>query len=204
MTIIHPARRRALLLGGAAVVAAACSPGRLWAAPAAPLPSDSLYQLALTLTDQTGRSQGLDAHRGQALLVSMFYASCPFVCPMLVETMKNTQAGLAPQERARLGLLMVSVDPERDSVAALGQLARQRELDAPQWTLARTDARSVRKLAAALGIQYRALANGDFNHTTALILLDAEGRIVARSTQLGPADPAFVDQVRVAVQRAAR
>jgi len=59
----------------------------------------------------------------------------------------------------------------------------------------------VRKLAAVLGIQYRALKNGDFNHTTALILLDADGRIAGRSTQLGNADPAFVKAVKAAAQR---
>ena len=53
-----------------------------------------------------------------------------------------------------------------------------------------------------LGIQYRAIANGDFNHTTALILLDAEGRIVGRSTKLGNADPAFVKLVRTTLQGA--
>ena len=50
----------------------------------------------------------------------------------------------------------------------------------------------MRKLAAMLGIQYRALPKGDFNHTTSLILLDAEGRIAGRSGELSGADPDFV------------
>jgi protein SCO1/2 len=47
-----------------------------------------------------------------------------------------------------------------------------------------------------LGIQYRALADGEFNHTTAVILVDADGRIAARTTRLGNADPAFVKRVK--------
>jgi protein SCO1/2 len=65
-----------------------------------------------------------------------------------------------------------------------------------RWSLARTDPATVRKLAAVLGIQYRALANGDFNHTTALLLLDAQGRVVARSSRLGHTEPAFVNRIR--------
>jgi len=172
------------------------------APPVTPLPADSVYQLAVTLTDQQGREQQLSAHRGQPMLVSMFYTSCEFVCPMLVEALNDTQAKLRPEERARLSVLMVSFDPERDTVAVLKQTAAQRELDPAHWTLARTDSKSVRKLAAVLGIQYRALPNGDFNHTTALILLDADGRIAARSTQLGNADPAFVKRVAAAIQKA--
>ena len=55
----------------------------------------------------------------------------------------------------------------------------------------------VRTLAAALGIRYRAQPDGTFNHTSALILLDRDGRIVARSevTGLQP-DPHFVATVR--------
>ncbi len=183
------------------LVSAAC--GALLAAPpASPLPADSVYQLEVTLTDQQGREQKLSSHRGQPMLVSMFYTSCQFVCPMLIEAMNDTQAKLKPEERARLSVLMVSFDPEHDTVAVLKRTAEQRELDPVRWTLARTDAKSARKLAAVLGIQYRALANGDFNHTTALILLDEDGRIAARSTQLGNADPAFVKRVAATLQRA--
>jgi protein SCO1/2 len=55
---------------------------------------------------------------------------------------------------------------------------------------------NVRKLAAVLGIQYRARANRDINHSTALVLLDADGRIIARSDKLGELDPDFVAAVR--------
>ena len=41
-------------------------------------------------------------------------------------------------------------------------------------------------------IQYRALAGGDINHSTALVLLDANGRIVARTAKIGETDPEFV------------
>ena len=63
-------------------------------------------------------------------------------------------------------------------------------------TLARTDASSVRKLAAVLGIQHRAVANGDFNRTTAWLLIDADGRIAGFSAKPGDADPVAVKFVK--------
>ena len=58
-------------------------------------------------------------------------------------------------------------------------------------------AENVRSVAGVLGVRYRQLANGEFNHTSALLLLDREGRIVARSERIGgAADPAFVGAVR--------
>jgi protein SCO1/2 len=164
--------------------------------PAAALPANSIYQLPVALTDQAGRDFRLADQRGRPMLISMFYSACQFVCPMLIDTLRETETKLDADERRQLGVLMVSIDPAHDSVDVLKRKADERGLDTPRWAMARTDAASVRKLAAVLGIQYRALANGEFNHTTALILLDADGRIVGRSSQLGKADPAFVRKVR--------
>lgn len=57
-------------------------------------PSDSVYQLQATLTDQQGRTVAWDAGQGHPVLVSMFYTSCEFVCPMLVEAARATEAAL--------------------------------------------------------------------------------------------------------------
>ena len=171
---------------------------------AAGLPANSVYQLSVALTDQDGRDFRLADERGKPMLVSMFYSNCQFVCPMLIDTLRDTESKLGAVEREQLGVLMVSIDPAHDSVAVLKQKAVERAVASPRWAMARTDPASVRKLAAVLGIQYRALPNGEFNHTTALILLDGEGRIVGRSSQLGSADPAFVLKVRQALLPYAR
>lgn len=170
------------------------------AAVAAVLPGDSAYQLNAKLTDQDGRDFTLAQKRGQPVLVGMFYTSCEFVCPMLVEALRNTEAKLSAQERAKLSVLLITIDPARDTVAVLKHTAQQRELDPAHWTLARSDVATTRKLAAVLGLQYRALANGDFNHSTDLILLDADGRVAARTAQLSGVDPKFLKQVKAAAQ----
>jgi len=185
---------------GAHAIPANPDPGPTPDAPA--LPTDSVYRLPVALTDQAGRSLRLDERRGRPLLVSMFYTSCQFVCPMLIESIRDAERQLSPAEREQVGVLLVSFDPEHDTVAVLKRTTDERGLDPAHWMLARTDAATARKLASVLGIQYRALGNGDFNHTTAILLLDSQGRIVARSSKLGSAEPAFVNRVR-AVARAA-
>ncbi|QDZ28942.1 SCO family protein [Noviherbaspirillum sp. UKPF54] len=166
------------------------------AASVAPLPGDSVYQLQVPLVNQNGQAFELASRRGKPSIVSMFYTSCQFVCPMLIETVQANEAKLTPDERAQISTLLVSFDPVHDDVPALKAVVDKRKLDASRWSLTRTDAAAARKLAAALGIQYRQLANGDFNHSTVLILLDAQGRIVGRTNKLGAADPEFLKQIR--------
>lgn len=163
---------------------------------ASPLPPDSVYQLQLSLTDQAGHAAPLAAHRGTPQLVSMFYTSCTMVCPLIIDTLKMTRKAVGSPDGRQLHVLAVSFDPARDDVPALQHYARQRQLDPSVWTLARTEPADVRQLAALLGLQYRQLPDRDFNHSSELILLDRDGRIVARSSIIGRLDPDFVAAVR--------
>lgn len=181
------------LLGLAAVAGAA--------QPAPALPGDSIYQLPLPLTDSAGQTRDWRSLRGKPRLVSMFYTSCQYICPLIVESGKAVERQLTPAQQKQLGVVLISMDPARDNPAALKKVVDQRKLDATRWTLASPRADDVRAVAGVLGIRYRQLADGEFNHGSALILIDADGRILARTEKIGSQpDPEFVDAVRKAVR----
>ncbi|MEO6519211.1 MAG: SCO family protein [Pseudoxanthomonas sp.] len=187
----------ALMLSAAAVSAPALAATR-----PAPLPRDSVYQLPVQLTDQDGKRFSWASRRGKVQVVGMFYTSCQYICPLIVDSGKAVERQLTPAERERLGILLVSMDPKRDTPAALTQIVVKRKLDRAQWTLASPAPADVREVAGVLGIRYRALADGEFNHTSALVLLDREGRVLARTEQMGSKpDPAFVAAVRRATAK---
>ena len=166
----------------------------------APLPRDSVYQLKVQLTDQHGRKSAWSDQRGKPHLVSMFYTSCQYICPLIIDSGKAVQKQLDEAQRAKLGVTLISMDPVRDTPALLARTATKRKLDPAQWTLASPAASDVRAVAGVLDIRYRALADGEFNHTSALILLDADGRILARTEKMGSKpDPEFVAAVRKAL-----
>ncbi|MES2125704.1 MAG: SCO family protein [Pseudomonadota bacterium] len=166
----------------------------------ATLPGNSVYRLAAPLADQAGKHFSLAERRGKPALVSMFYNSCEFVCPMLIDTMRMTEEALSADERSQLAMLLITFDPARDSVAVLRKVADQRQLDAARWTVARPDPANARKIAAVLDIKYRQLANGEFSHTTVLVLLDKEGRVVGQTNKMGVTDPAFVALIHKTLQ----
>jgi protein SCO1/2 len=170
--------------------------GSALAAPAA-LPGDSVLRLPDRFVDQQGHAFTLAQRRGHPQLVAMFYSSCKYACPLLIDSGKGVDHALSAGERAKLRVLYVSLDPVRDTPAVLARVAVQRKVDSTRWTLASTDANGVRRTAAVLGVRYRQLANGEFNHSSLLLLLDAQGRIVARTDKLGAVpDPDFVAKVR--------
>ena len=193
MTAPFPIRLVAIVSMAAALATAPSAR----AADAPPLPGDSVYQLDANLTGADGRARAWRSLQGKPRLVSMFYTSCQYICPLIVDSGKAVERALTPAQRARLGIVLVSMDPERDTPAALAEVARSRSLDPARWLLAAPRPAEVRPIAAVLGIRYRALADGEFNHTSELVLLDAQGRIVARTDQVGSVpDPAFVAATR--------
>lgn len=165
-------------------------------APGDALPGESLYQLALPLTDQDGETVSLQAFHGRPVLVTMFYTSCDGVCPMLAFAMRRMVAALPPEQRGRLRAVLVSFDPARDSPQALQEFAKLHQLGKPQWLLARAEDSDVRELAAVLGIRYRQLPSGVYSHSAVITLLDDDGVILARTTNLQALDPDFMQTLR--------
>ncbi|CAN7501737.1 SCO family protein [Pseudoxanthomonas sp. LjRoot143] len=160
------------------------------------LPGDSVYHLPAATQDADGHPVAWSTLRGQARVASMFYTHCHLMCPLILENAKSVQKQLTPDERRRLGVVMVSLDPARDTPAAMREVA-QRHRVPEGWRFLTPAENDVRAIASVLDVRYRFRDDGSINHTSVLVLLDAEGRIRARSEVNGAAaDPAFLIQIK--------
>ena len=160
------------------------------------LPSNSVYHLQVSVEDQFGEITGLDRYRGKPVLITMFYTSCPHVCPMLISTIKLTESKLAANERADLRVLTISIDPERDTPEKMGETMERHSIHSDRWSMVRSELHDVRTIAGVLGVRYKQLPNGEFNHTTRIILLDRDGTQVASTEQLGRHDTEFLKAIK--------
>lgn len=158
---------------------------------------NSLYLAKIPLTTQQADKMALDLHRGHPVLISMFYGSCPDVCPLLIMGMKNYEKQLDADAKKNLRALLVSFDAARDTPKQLQAIATMHRADAKRWTFASTDEISARKLAALLNIQYRQKPDGVFDHSVEIVLLDENGRIVTSTSKLN-GDQEFIAALRKA------
>lgn len=150
--------------------------------PSAPqaVTKSSLYVLKGKLTDTEGKTLELSSLKGKPVLVSMFYASCPMACPMLISDLKKIEAKLDEKTRKELRVVLVTFDPKRDTKEALGKLRDAHKVDKDRWSLLRAEPDFVEELAAVLGIRYRFGQGGAIHHSTAISLLDRDGAIAYR------------------------
>ena len=118
--------------------------------PAGPFTARSLYQLDATWINDTGAAVSLASLRGRPVVLAMFFASCEYACPVLVNDLKRLRAALPEALRERAQVVLVSFDTARDTPAALHAFRARMELDA-HWTLLRGEEQSVQELAMLLG-----------------------------------------------------
>lgn len=158
---------------------------------ASPLGDASLYDLDAHVRGADGADLALASLAGAPVIVTMFYATCPAACPRLIDDLKGVEKALSPAQRERIRFVLISFDPARDTPARLTELARERELG-DRWILAAATDEVARELAAALGIKYRVLDDGEFFHTSVITALDDAGHPLARIEGLGREQQALV------------
>jgi protein SCO1/2 len=139
--------------------------------------SASLYQLDATFTADNGQPFALGQLRGRPVVLTMFFASCGYACPLLLTDMQAIRAKLPAEIRDQAAFVLVSFDTVRDTPAALAQFRGQRQLDA-QWALLHGDDGAVRELAALLGVKFKQEADGMFAHSNLITILNPAGEVV--------------------------
>jgi protein SCO1/2 len=144
----------------------------------------SIYGLDLPLTDQDGRTLALADLRGRVMIAAMMYSSCKSVCPRLTEDMKGIERQLPAADRDRVGFVLFSLDPGRDTPAALRGFGKDHGLDLSRWRLLAASEDGVRDLAAVLGVKYKAGEGGEIAHSAMIFVIDRQGRVRHRQTGL--------------------
>ncbi len=134
------------------------------------------------LTDHHGADFGPERLAGRWTFLFFGFTHCPDVCPTTLQTLARARAELAdlpPPERP--GVVMVSVDPLRDTPA---QLAGYVPYFDPEFLGVTGAEEALRPLTSSLGVAYSYTPGGDgkgytVDHTAALFLVDPAGRLAA-------------------------
>ncbi len=141
----------------------------------------SLYQVTSEWLNQDGNSLKLSSLAGQIQVVAMTYTSCEISCPRIVASMKHIKSSTDVDA----AFVLISIDPDRDTVETLSAYALKMEMQTPDWNLLTGAADDVREMAALLGVRFRKTADGEFAHSNIVTVLDETGSIVYQQKGLG-------------------
>jgi protein SCO1/2 len=160
-----------------------------------PAPAPEIHALAA----RTGKPMSLSAERGRVVLLSFGYTSCADICPTTLGTMGSVLQRLG-SSAASVRAYYLSIDPQRDTPERLRDFmqafdprieALSVSADALPQVLRGYDvivSRRPARLEHYLGEGFDPAADYSIDHTAALWLIDADGRLRARLTHDAPAE----------------
>jgi protein SCO1/2 len=131
-----------------------------------------------SLTDHDGKPFALSSQRGKVVLIFFGYTFCPDACPTTLSKLGSVYRRLG-SDRAKVKTLYISVDPDRDTPAALKADLANFSVDALGLTGTKAE---IDKVVGLYGAAYEIVplpesaAKYSVSHTTSLYALDASGR----------------------------
>lgn len=136
---------------------------------------------AFSLLDQYGNTIDRSVFTGQWDLVFFGFTHCPDICPTTLQLLATARAALAEQGQEPLPrIVLVSVDPERDTPEIMGQYVDY----FGDGNLGITGSlENISVLTSGLGIYFQKQAtDGDnylVDHSAAVLVIDPDGRFSA-------------------------
>ena len=127
-----------------------------------------------SLEDQSGRAVSVAEQRGRWVVVTFLYTHCPDVCPLIAAHL-NRAIGAAVGRRARLHVIAVSVDPARDTLAAVRHYVVTHRL-APSFRWAIGSRVRLERVWHAYHVASQPGPRGTVTHSTFEILVDPKGQ----------------------------
>lgn len=149
-----------------------------------PLP---LTEMSFTLTDQSGRNVGPDTLTGKPALVFFGFTHCPEICPTTLSDISGWLDELGT-DAERITPVLITVDPERDTVEILSEYVAFFHPAIQGWT---GTPRETSKAAAGFEVRYRKVPLEEdytMDHTAGVFLFDATGRFVTAIDYHEPRD----------------
>jgi protein SCO1/2 len=127
-----------------------------------------------TLTLQDGARVGMVDLRGKVVVVTFIYTTCADTCPLLTSKLVGIQRQLGA-DGARVRFVAITVDPKKDTPAALRRYAEGHGAKAPGWIFLTGTEGEIGEVARRYGIYVKKKPGGDVDHTFLTSVIDREG-----------------------------
>jgi protein SCO1 len=134
------------------------------------------YGQSLELVDHSGKARRLEDFRGKAVVLFFGFTHCPDVCPTTLADISQAVKQLGP-DAERVQVLMVSVDPERDTPDSLAKYMTAFD---PRFLGLRGDLAATKKAAGEFKIYFEKRKQGDsytVDHSAQSYVIDPQGRL---------------------------
>lgn len=133
-----------------------------------------------SFTNQDGKTITNDDVKGKICVVEYFFTTCKGICPKMNENMSEVYEAFRGNKNVMI--LSHTVDPKRDTVAAMKEYSLRFDANPNQWEFLTGDKKELYDMArysylvTAVDTSIKDI-NQDFIHTDRFVLVDGTGHI---------------------------
>jgi len=159
-------------------------------------PTPNVLALETSWRTEAGTRTTLAALPHAPYVLAFIYTSCPSTCPLTTQKLKRLDAALEKAGKP-VDLVVVSLDPSRDTPAAVARYRAQHALQqAKRWHILVGDEGQLRTLTMLLGFKYLKNAEtGTITHDNSLYVIARNGDVVSTSSTLDASLVPLIDAV---------
>ena len=159
--------------------------------PERPLPKAAMAAGGDFTLESAGGPVSLKDYRGKLVLVYFGYTFCPDICPTSLASTAEGLKQLKPEEAARVAMIFISVDPERDTPPRLKEYA---EFFHPSLVGVTGTPENLAEIAKSYGVFYAKqkveTAGGGYvvDHSADTYVVGPDGQLVGKIAHATPPD----------------
>jgi protein SCO1/2 len=159
--------------------------------PERPLPKASIAAGGDFTLESASGPVSLKDYRGKLVLVYFGYTFCPDICPTSLASTAEGLKQLKPEEAARVAMIFISVDPERDTPPRLKEYA---EFFHPSLVGVTGTPENLAEIAKRYGVFYARqkveTAGGGYvvDHSADTYVVGPDGQLVGKIAHATPPD----------------
>ena len=138
---------------------------------------------AFALVDQAGAVVKSESLLGRAVVVSFVFTTCAETCPLVTAQLARTQSRVRAEKLDdRVRFISITLDPMTDRPEVLRRYAEVYGIDLATWHFLTGASDDVGRVVRAFGLS--AVARERIVHGSLVVLVDRQGRIAERRTDL--------------------
>lgn len=137
----------------------------------------SVYNSKSSWISQENERFALESLVGFPVVIAMIYTKCQSSCPMIISFLREFEEKMFLEIKEKVYFVLITFD-ESETTFNLKAYLKKQNLDVSHWIFLLGTGRSIKEIAAILGIKFKQMDDGEYSHSNIISLLDKNGVLI--------------------------
>lgn len=161
--------------------------------------NESIFNLESKWVKQNKDNISLKDLSNKITVAAMVFTHCESACPRIVADIQRIEKAFSKEELQNIQFLLITMDPERDTPERFVEFSNDHQLN-DNWTCISSNNDATMEIANVLNVRVKPLADGGFDHSNTIHLIDKNGNIVFQQNGLAQEPTEMIEKIKTLIK----